>query len=102
MNESARYWIDSNNNKWSKADYSEETAAKASASLVNCHKCIDCECCRDCSSCNGCTNCISCNKLFCCNDCAYCNDCTYCCFTAFRTNYANVSLLSAGYVDAAK
>ena len=66
MRENELYWIDENNNKWSKNSNTKEQAETKSKSLKNCSHCSDCS---DCSGCSGCSDC---------SDCSYCSDCSDC------------------------
>ena len=75
------YWVDENNNGWSKERYSKEKAEELSKTLVNCANCNDCTNCRNCIDCIGCSycrDCISCGGCSYCRNCYNCNDCTNC------------------------
>lgn len=75
------YWVDENNNWWSKENYTKEQAEKALESLVDCYHCIDCvDCwyCFQCIRCDGCDNCMLCTASKSCNACMQCYKCTKC------------------------
>ena len=84
LREDNGYFIDGNNNKWSKSLFTRETALKASKTLTNCFNCVDCKYCdncNNCSDCNFCHHCINCKKCkncICCNNCYDCFNCKNC------------------------
>ena len=69
MKEIHNFWVDGNNNKWSKTNYTKDQAIKHSNSCIDCVDCVDCVDCRSCRSCGDCRNCRSCD------DCINCVDC---------------------------
>jgi len=81
--ESNNYYIDKNNNKWSKDTYILEQAEKLSETLNNCRDCVDCKYCDNCNGCKNCNLCIDCN---CCINCDRCVECFACmrCETCFN------------------
>lgn len=62
MTEDKNYWIDENQNRWSKLFYTKEQAEKNSKTLTHCTGCTDCTDCTDCTGCTGCTNCTNFGK----------------------------------------
>jgi hypothetical protein len=70
------FWVDENNNKWSKKTYSLKHAIKLSASLLDCTDCTDCIDCKYCTGCTGCTDCKYCKYCTGCNRCIEINRCT--------------------------
>ena len=56
MRENELYWIDENNNKWSKNSNTKEQAETKSKSLKNCSNCSGCSGCSDCSDCSDCSH----------------------------------------------
>jgi len=83
MNKDKNYWIDENNNKWSRVKYTHEEAIKLSGSMISCINCIDSDSCNFCNSCNfcdSCNSCNSCNSCYSCNSCNSCDSCNFCNF----------------------
>lgn len=75
LKENKNFYIDSNGNKFSKINYTEWEATKASKSLINCKNCEDCQFCEDCINCIGCENCKNCIN---CENCLFCKNCSDC------------------------
>ena len=63
------YYVDSNNNRWSRFKYTEEEATRHSLHLRTSYNCLDCTYCTDCIDCISCKDCISCID---CNNCIGC------------------------------
>ena len=55
------FYVDENNNKWSKSKYTLVEAQKLSNSLIECYECIDCEYCFSSSYCRECYECLECD-----------------------------------------
>ena len=72
MEQTNRYWVDENNNRWDCGIYTEGQAEKFSKSLVNCYNCHNCRNCRNCHDCYDCDYCDYCDS---CYDCDYCHNC---------------------------
>ena len=51
MHENYFDWIDENNNKWSKYNYTKIQAIEKSKTLRNCINCNNCENCKNCEKC---------------------------------------------------
>lgn len=69
IREGVYFYVDSNNNMWSKEKYTQGEALLMSESLINCNDCIDCQDCKDCSYCIDCINCENCKE---CKECKHC------------------------------
>ena len=54
MHENSFDWIDENNNKWSKYNYTKIQAIEKSKTLRNCINCNNCEDCEKCENCEKC------------------------------------------------
>lgn len=80
MEQTNRYWVDENNNRWDCGIYTEGQAEKFSKSLVGCHNCDNCSYCYNCDYCDNCQNCIDCRNCDNCHNCHDCNDCNDCCY----------------------
>lgn len=84
MKKTKHYWIDEDNNKWTKSCNSKKEAKQKSKSLIDCYNCIDCTycdgcaCCIDCKNCKDCTHCTNCILCTHCIDCNYCTSCILC------------------------
>ena len=72
------FYVDENNNKWSKSKYTLVEAQKLSNSLIECYECIDCEYCIRCAFCVDCENCIDCEYCFSSSYCRECYECLEC------------------------
>jgi hypothetical protein len=75
------YWVDENNNRWSKTLYTQTQAEEESKTLTNCSDCSgcsDCSDCSDCSNCSGCSNCYNCSGCSGCSNCSNCSGCSDC------------------------
>ena len=68
------FWIDKNNNFWSKDYYTIDQAKKHSESLKNCYNCQDCQSCRNCQDCQDCQFCQFCRFCRNCQDCRNCHN----------------------------
>ena len=75
MKQDNNYYIDNNENKWSKRKFTEKQAEDFSKTLRNCSHCNNCRICIDCNYCNNCDHCENCYK---CNYCSYCYKCSRC------------------------
>ena len=78
LREDNGYFIDGNNNKWSKYLFTRETALKASKTLTNCFNCVDCKYCDNCNSCSDCNFCHYCADCKRCKNCIHCYNCKNC------------------------
>lgn len=81
------YWQDSNGNRWSTLEHTEEEAAALSQTLTNCSDCLECSHCSNCircikcDYCDFCTDCIGCGYCYRCRKCStigYCLECKRC------------------------
>ena len=72
------YWVDENNNRWSKTLYTQTQAKEKSKTLTNCSDCSDCSDCYNCYNCSDCSDCSNCSYCFDCSYCSYCSDCSNC------------------------
>ena len=84
MTNDGKYYTDQNGNRWNMAEYTEDSAEKASASLTNCKSCTDCEGCENCTGCRSLTEGRNCTNVSfsrgCrnCHDVSFSQDCSYC------------------------
>lgn len=90
ITESGDYWVDENDNRWYKKDFTKKMAEIRSLSLVDCYGCSGCARCYKCRDCRGCKECTGCNRCFGCSGCFSCSDCEGCqgCFgcVGFKQN----------------
>jgi len=76
-----KYWVDSDNNKWSCQLYSQEEAeyfSKTSADCKDCTNCVNCSSCVDCDNCSDCIKCLYCTNCTDSTDCISCDSCKNC------------------------
>ena len=94
MRENELYWIDENNNKWSKNSNTKEQAETKSKSLKNCSNCSGCSGCSDCSDCSDCSYCSDCSDCSDCSHCSYCSDCSDCSYCSDCSHCSHCSYCS--------
>lgn len=82
------YWVDDNDNKWTRSSHSKEDAAAWSSSLTECYGCYNC---RDCVNCLHCENSEDCSHCSRCIHCSFCDNCERCdyCKDCLRCQYCN-------------
>ena len=97
MKENEIYWIDENNNRWSKSSFTSNEALLLSKTLKNCSNCSGCSGCSYCSNCSGCSNCSncsgcsSCSHCSNCSGCSNCSNCSYCSYCSSCSHCSNCS-----------
>ena len=79
MKSEGNFWVDKNNNKWSKDQYTKDMAQRLSRTMSNCTGCVNCSSCCSCTYCDDCQQCHHCYNCKMCKNCEFSEHLKYCC-----------------------